>query len=160
MTIERDFSQQSVANNWGVSCAPSSSEATGVHVKRSSRALKHLKHSKPVNPLLKHPPWTCFLCSEVLHFHLDLAKSRGARKHRHISGGLRRGKPLSWGQEFPRLPDHEQGFLWPGRTGRTNFLATCLWGSESQRDPPFLLIRLPCDSQCYQFFLNACGYKL
>lgn len=43
-------------NNRGLCCAYSYLESIEVHIKCTLHALKHLKHSKPINLLTKYPP--------------------------------------------------------------------------------------------------------
>lgn len=60
------FPQQS-ENNRGLCCAYSYLESIEVHIKCTLHALKHLKHSKPINLLTKYPPqFDFFLLSSII----------------------------------------------------------------------------------------------
>jgi len=72
MNIQQAFPQQPVANSWRLCCAP---------IEGTPRALQHLKRSKPVNLLTKHPPQTSVFCALEYYIficHLQNLLGRGS----------------------------------------------------------------------------------
>lgn len=152
ITTQRDFSHQPVANNWGLRCAPRYSQAPEGLTEHALCALKHLKHSNPINLSTKHPPQTCFFICNLHNLlgHRITAASQldyAWKKTPFLGSGVSPGS----GQE--------PGSLLLAEGGKNQFLGNMPQGATVPGTFPFCCRAFSVTaSTC--FFLNTCIYKL